>query len=470
MLGYWLLPIRGQVLVLTDPAQHYQGAWPQIWVEPPAARPGEPVTLYMRDNAPLPFPKLVLNGDEVPRDADYPAGSGPWTWRWHFLAPERATSAAVVYHSCHSGCLERARLTLGPPSPWITATPGPRPTILGVVFPDPRRDWHGRAGWGVELTYTELADDPDWGVDGLSRRVTRAQQQGLQVLVRIAYNKSQSLPPAGDELALARYLAAVARLATDDRLAGVYGYFIGSGFNTDGENTLAPEQPTTPEWYARVFNGYGLAPSRSDNVVQTIRSIRPSIRVLVGPVTPWKTDQSGSRADPTNLPWLNYMNTLVAYLDEATSAKQAHGMGQAAPDGFALQAPGRPEAPEVAAHPAREPATDLHRQGWGQAQAGFRVYRDWLTIINRYPTTRGRPAYITSTNTFTWDTGVPPTQNYPAGWLTAAYEEISREPQVQALCWFVDNPFGEMWSEFSLTAHPGKINDAADEFDQLLQR
>lgn len=140
------------------------------------------------------------------------------------------------------------------------------------------------------------------------------------------------------------------------------------------------------------------------------------------------------------------------------------------PDGFAVRAPGRIDAPGVAANPAIEPSTDLHRPGWGGAQAGFRVYRDWLAIINRYPTTQGLPLYITSTNIVADAAQTPPAQTYPAGWLTAALDEIDREPQIQALCWFVDEPLGNLWNDFSLSQHPGNLNDAAVEFDRLLER
>ncbi len=47
---------------------------------------------------------------------------------------------------------------------------------------------------------------------------------------------------------------------------------------------------------------------------------------------------------------------------------------------------------------------------------------------------------------------------YPSGWLTAALDEIDREPQVQALCWFVDESLGEIWNDFSLKQHPGQLH------------
>ena len=50
-------------------------------------------------------------------------------------------------------------------------------------------------------------------------------------------------------------------------------------------------------------------------------------------------------------------------------------------------------------------------------------------------------------------------------------EEIGEEPQVQALCWFLDEDRSgdKRWDLFSLTQKPGRLVDAADEFDALLQ-
>ena len=101
---------------------------------------------------------------------------------------------------------------------------------------------------------------------------------------------------------------------------------------------------------------------------------------------------------------------------------------------------------------------------------GFGVYRDWLDIINAYPNTRGLPAYIISTNTYDREAGIPPAQNYPRGWLTAALDVVEGEPQIVALCWFLDDfPHGDQWDWFSLTRKPGRLVDAAEEFDVLLR-
>ena len=102
---------------------------------------------------------------------------------------------------------------------------------------------------------------------------------------------------------------------------------------------------------------------------------------------------------------------------------------------------------------------------------GFRIYQDWLNIINQYPATRGTPVYINATNTFESNTNATPADNYPQGWLTNALTVIQNEPQIYALCWFMDGfAHDDQWAMFSLTTPRGLLIDAAEEFDTLLQQ
>jgi len=466
--GYWLLPISGQVAILPGDEARV-GIWPQVRLDPPLLQPGQEMALRVTDTVAWPYVLLTMAGRALPPDGWWENPGESWTWYWTLIAPEAGTEL-IFYHDCHIGCIERGRVILGQGE--AASNPPGIPTKLGVVFANPTRDWHGRSGWDVELTYANLGDAEYWGIDDLAQRVLQSRTNGLRVLVRVDYAQGQSLPPAGDELALSEYLAYVRRLARDDRLKGVYGYFIGSGYNSAEANSQAPDRPVTPEWYARVFNGYGKPVDHRDNAVQTIRQENPTVRVLVGPMQPWNRDQDGEQRFEIAAPWLNYMNTLVAALDEAARAKAAAGIPLAAPDGFAVQAPGRPDAPELTGQSsAEEPRLDILRAAWSGAQAGFRIYRDWLAVVNAYSTTRGLPIYITSTNTFAPDQGIPPALNYPRGWLTAALEEVNAEPQVQALCWFLDEDRSgdARWDFFSLTRRPGRLLDTAEEFDALLQ-
>jgi len=476
LAGYWMLPISGQVIVIPG-GETSSIDWPQMHVSPAAPQPAQETTLRVIDSIPWAHVLLTLDGRPIQliewtAESEATAqAAGAYTWQWAFVAPDDGAYTLVFYRDCHTGCVERGQLIVGEQRQ-VGASP-PRPTKLGAVFADPERDWHGRSAWDVELTYATLADDAFWGIDDLATRVHDAAESGLRVLVRVDYAQGQSMPPEGDHLALTEYLLYLQRLARDERLASVYGYFLGSGFNELGSNALAPGHPVTPQWYARVLNGYGEPVTHNDNAVQMIHAENPQMRVLVGPVRPWNDDQDGERRHAIDVPWLNYMNTLVYALDQSARSKSEAGIPLAAPDGFALHAPGRPDAPELqGTAPDQEPRTDLNREMWSGAQAGFRVYRDWLDIINAYPSTRGLPAYITSTNTFVADEDMPPAQNYPQGWLTAALIEINGQPQVHALCWFLDaDRSGDArWNWFSLAEHPGRLVYAAEEFDALLQQ
>ncbi len=466
LVAYWFLPFEGQVIILPGLDATLSG--PHFALDPPAPQPGDEVLVTVRDTVPWSFVQLTVGGEPAWPLEGEPAGEGVWSWEWLFDAPDAPGYEIVFYHDCHTGCVERGRVAVGHP-----VTPGSAglPTKLCVVFPNPERDWQGRSGWVVEVAYARQAEGVYWGVDDLAARVAKHTEKGLRVLVRVDYDEGQSLPPVDDYLALGEYLDYLQRLARDDRLQGVYGYIVGTGFNAEFASALAPERPTTPAWYARLFNGYGEDVTHRDNAVQMVRAVNPEVRLIVGPVQAWNTDQDGERAYTVDVPWLNYMNTLVAYLDAAAQAKAAAGIPLAAPDGFDVQAVGRPDLPEMEGHPrAEEPTLDLAREAWGGAQAGFRIYEEWLAIINAYPTTQGLPVYIISTNTYDREGDVPPAQNYPRGWLTNALAEVNGEPQIKALCWFLDAfPHDTQWDWFSLTEQPGRLVDAAAEFDALLR-
>ena len=470
LLGYWLLPISGQVAFSPGDTREFL-AWPQVRFGPEQLVPGQSATVFITDESAWANVELSVGGQEARLEEWHQnPGGNTWTWHWTFMVPDQNTDPFIFYHDCDTGCIERARVTAGISTAPLVAEMDRAPTKLGVVFANPTRDWHNRSGWDAELTYVAHSEEAYWGIDDLAERVQQLTRLGLRVLVRVDYDQQQSLPPANDYVALDRYLKYVRRLARDARLKEVYGYIIGSGYNTTGGNASAPDKMVTPEWYARLFNGYGVEVAHTDNVVQTIRAENSHVQILVGPVRPWNSDQDGPRRYTLAAPWLNYMNTLVAALDESAQAKAAADIPLAAPDGFAIQAPGRPDAPEIGSRGAEEPRLDIQRDQWPGAQMGFRVYRDWLTIINAYPSTLGSPVYLTSANTFTPDTNVPPAQNYPKGWLSTALDVINREPQIKALCWFIDDfPNDAQWDLFSLTKHPGRLIDAAEEFDALLQ-
>lgn len=465
---YWLLPIEGGVLVIPGEAPDAPH-WPVVRLSPAAPEPGQAVDLWVTDVEAYPYVKLVVDGASYEPVAWPSAGDDTLIWKWRFTVPKQGARRAVLYHDCHTGCAVWKRVDLqGDYAPPQIDTV---PTKLGVVFANPDRDWHGRSGWVLDLTYARLASEPYWGVEDLVGRVHQAREKGLRVLVRVDYDQGQSIPPVGDEVAVAEYLTYLRRLARDDRLRDVYGYVLGSSYNSLDGNAQAEGQPVTPDWYGRVFSGYGEDASRTDNAVQIMRAEDPSVRVLVGSVRPWNSDADGVHKYTIDVPWLNYMNSLVWVLDETARAKAEAGIPLVSPDGFTAHASGRPEAPELAGRSAaEEPRLDLPREEWMGAQVGFGIYRDWLDIVNAYPSTQGLPVYITTINTYISDEGIPPARNYPSGWLTTALDVVNHEPQVHALCWFIDDfPHDTQWDQFSLTQRIGRLDEAADEFDALLR-
>jgi hypothetical protein len=465
LLLVWLPAGRPITLAASDLRQSTQ--WPRVDVAPNRA------SIRIVDRAPWANVLLYVDGALLVRGATWQANTIDGTWSWEWDLPADASGRARFFHSCDAGCEAWTQFDLTP------VTTGQRithqPTKLGVVFAAPDRDWKGYSAWNVELTYAAIdARDDYWHLDRVAERVLRGERAALKTLLRIDYDRGQAVPPADDYKALDRYLRVVAIIARDARFAGLHAIVIGSGVNEKGANSKAPEKLVTPAWYARIINGYGIDVSATDNVVDQVRMVDRELRVLVGPVRPWNSDQTGSRTWRVDQPWLNYMNTVVALLDESAAASALAGLPYASPDGFALQAPGRPDPAFLSgADAALEPKMDLRRAEWGDAHAGFRVYRDWMAIINAYDSTRGLPVYITAANTFAPGLSPspdPPAKNYPRGWLRAAFEEVNREPQVRALCWFIDGiPGDDRWDLYSLQKRTGRLADAADDFDALLK-
>lgn len=474
----WLLPIEGQI-ILRSGGSNPNALYPAITLEPANPLPGEDVVVTVTDLVSWAYVKLTVN--DAPAtfvDWEEVQPDRLWRWRWQMRLPAASEGMRLdFYHDCHMGCQRRGTLALGQPP--AAGPPLGAPTKLCLDFPDPERNWHNRQGWAVDMTYMRLADDeldPYWGVDALAARVAQATRKGLRVLVRVEYDRNQTLPPADDQLALSAYLAYLQRLAQDDRLATVYGYIIGSGMNAADANQQAPDRPLTPAWVARIINGYGEDPLHNDNALAIIRTANPMARVLVGPVRAWNWDGDAEPGYPIDVPWLNYMDALASALDLGAAAKAEAGISWGAPDGFAVQAPGRPLAPELAeidggVNAAEEPRHEIARAEWNGAQAGFQIYREWITIIDRYASLQGLPIYIKSTNTYAPDDGVPPAQNYPQGWLTTAYSVVNADPRVHAMCWFLDLiPGDDRWDAFSLARRQGRMLYADEEFDALLQR
>ena len=193
---YWLLPIQGGVLVIPGEAPDAPH-WPVVRLSPTSPKPGQVVNLWVTDVEAFPHVKLVVAGESHEPVAWPRAADDTLIWKWRFTVPEHGARRAVLYHDCHKGCVVWKRIDFRRDyaSPDIDTVP----TKLGVVFANPDRDWHGRSGWVVDLTYARLAGQAYWGLEDLVGRVHQATVKGLRVLVRVDYDQGQSIPPAGAE-------------------------------------------------------------------------------------------------------------------------------------------------------------------------------------------------------------------------------------------------------------------------------
>ncbi|MGH2542120.1 MAG: hypothetical protein ACRDIB_04970, partial [Ardenticatenaceae bacterium] len=166
----WLLPLTSRVGLSTG-GPLADDTWPQIWVEPSRPGVGEEAVAWVRDREPWPHVRLTANGQPAEWGGYDTNLDGTWTWRWHFRMPDAPAITLAFYHNCDTGCTERGQVVLETARARGTVGAPTIPTKLLTVFPDPDPAWYGRSGWGVELTYAQLAEAPYWGVDDLAARV-----------------------------------------------------------------------------------------------------------------------------------------------------------------------------------------------------------------------------------------------------------------------------------------------------------
>lgn len=174
-------------------------------------------------------------------------------------------------------------------------------TLVGASWTRNTRDWHSKSGWDVQLVYA--TGDPSFSYTAIGPAVKASHDAGRHVLVRLDYARGQSLPPENDSQALATYLQVLQAMCGAPNFKNIaYGYIIGNEYNSSDENTLMPAKPSppsppppepplhygiSPEWYARVFNGYGTPVGATDNAIETVRAVQSDVWVLVGAVAPY---------------------------------------------------------------------------------------------------------------------------------------------------------------------------------------
>ncbi len=144
LLACALIPVPGYVVIAPGRSGPLIPApmGPQIQLDPPFARPGDEVRLHVTDRTPWTHVLLTVNGVPLYPESWESGLGGQWTWTFRLALPT-GPSEIVFHHSCDTGCRERGRMMLGEP---LSPSSAPLPTKLGLVFPNPDRDWHGRSG------------------------------------------------------------------------------------------------------------------------------------------------------------------------------------------------------------------------------------------------------------------------------------------------------------------------------------
>lgn len=332
-------------------------------------------------------------------------------------------------------------------------------SIIGAQWANNGRDWHGKDGWDIQLLYTTVGDNDPNGFNTVGNRVQESHQKGRSVLVRVDYTPGQSVPY--NDPTRGAYMLFLQRMCQDSRYnAHAYGYIIGNEYNLKGENQQAGT-PITPNWYARIFNGYNANLSDTGNAYQVIKTYQRNARVLVGPVGPWSADANSSDGSTyqLNVPWLNYFNQVCRNIYQAAQTKGAV-------EGFAVHAYGRTGVDGTAHGGKNEPHSDVPFGNIPGVQGGFRVYLNWRDVVNQFDATSNVSFWITETNT---RTDKDSSSSYPQGWYLEALNEISTHLRFKALCWFVDQNIGGGWSTNCLTNPVGKCVDANNDFNTALR-
>ena len=83
LLSYWLLPIRGQVLITLDSTTPSL-LFPQIQLDPPNPEAGSSVSVALTDNVPWANVRLMVNAQSISVQDWHANPGGTWTWRANF--------------------------------------------------------------------------------------------------------------------------------------------------------------------------------------------------------------------------------------------------------------------------------------------------------------------------------------------------------------------------------------------------
>lgn len=271
----------------------------------------------------------------------------------------------------------------------------------------------GERGWSVELVPAVSICRGD--VSGISNLANAARNQGMQVIFRVDYKQSN-----GRQVAVPVNAAEYDQWKADffqctSKLGGISPLFIvGNEPNLDYD-----VQPINAQQYAAAFNALWAGKPAGVQLLATFNS----------PFT-----------DPA------WMTTMANALTAA--------------DGFAIHTGGIRGS-------CVDPRQACNAIPSWTFDSGFRYYRNVIAAI---PAAKRKPVYITEFNTYTGGSDPVPQQNYQAGWINKAYEEIRSYnatrgalPEVKAMCWFTDAIRGG-FPGFALRNIPQALADIKTEF------
>ncbi|MFN0072845.1 MAG: hypothetical protein ACKVVP_15275 [Chloroflexota bacterium] len=362
---------------------------------------------------------------------------------------------------------------------WMNLTDPP--TLAGATWVDNSRPWITRNKTGTDVWHVYMhppAPPAGGSADNFANvrdniSMSRQSTPKQNVLLRVDYAEGQSLP--WNATTRGEYLGFLQQICADPIFReNLLGFIIGNECNSQDENRQSGGTMNPDEW-ARTYNGYGSGASATDNAFQVIRAALPDARVLVGAVAPYNPQADGSPAFAIPVPWLNYFNQLCLRVTQRMT--QA---GLSAPDGFALHAYGRVGDDGTANGGSQEPHRSVPSPVPYPASAeyGFRVYRQWLAVMDGYPLLQLAPVWITETNTFTTTHCDQSYPMNPPGWYFEAVKEIydfnhdpfvSVQNRIKSVCWFVDRNFDGNWGLDAISGHTmGRLGAASNDFNSVL--
>lgn len=317
----------------------------------------------------------------------------------------------------------------------------------------------------MELLY--LDGTPGFDTPDVQKRVQMVRAKGAKVALRVDWARGQALPPEGDDTTARSYAQLCQNIAADSILRDCDWLICGNEPNLSSENAHLGS-PMEASWVARVVYGHTLDGADTGNVYQFVRTVNPSMQVLLPAVAPYSPEVAGGRQMPAPIdgrsawaPWESYQydmwasaydNSWHADLGEIKGALHTYGAM-----GIAGIGPG-------------EPFTDQREETYG-AQFGTRWLQDAQYLAQQaqeevYGSGWWPWTLVSECNIYR--PPQTPEDDYPAGWWLQAAQYVSGLPNIMGLAAFVDQDYGGNWSMTAMTSGLGRCPAWNTDHDALL--